>query len=443
MYEYDIFGVHASINYHWSITAVTCPTCNMSHVTCGSRDSKDATKQNDSATRRQVTCESEVSEVDMAAMTTLQSPVLLRSTLHSFFRQERHNLSQGPILLISSSPPEPVPVSVRVPGSVPVPLHGEVACTTSSSFETTIDTLIHKLRFHGQQQLGLPLFTTQISSAFCTSQDIETVLKLKQRTGASIIIGAGSGAAIDLAKAAASAAAAAHSGLSSSERLYLIPSTSAAVLASFTSTSLILDTKEETIFMKQCEQQQQQQQQREEDSTIVVVHDEDIPLVVHPHTQAACQAILLDAALHSPNNSDSDSNKSDTSNNHNMTLLETLMLTAENLSSGLGDQPRSIPLCLASSLIPPLFSSCHIFTFWASLVPALLAMKENDVDDRRQQQQQQQRLLYPALASLALEAQSVEHMLQHVRNNQFISSNVVHDVSEEVLAEVLTTSLNR
>ncbi|KAI2502161.1 hypothetical protein MHU86_12297 [Fragilaria crotonensis] len=104
---------------------------------------------------------------------------------------------------------------------------------------------------------------------------------------------------------------------------------------------------------------------------------------------------------------------------------------------------RSVQLWLASSLIPPLFSSTHIFTIWASLVPALImnhaasgrgpllsAMKDKDP------------AVYPALAALALEAQSVESMLQHIRNNQFTTRHV-HNVSDDVLIHLSATSLNR
>ena len=251
--------------------------------------------------------------------------------------------------------------------------------------------------------------------------DIENVQKLKQRTGASIIIGAGSGAAMDLAKASVET--------QHDEKLYLIPSTSAAVLASFTSISLVLDTKEEAIIMKV----------RQGDNAMVLVDEEDLPLVVHQHTQAACQAILLDAALRNDN---IDLSKA-------MTLIETLQYTAENLSTGLGDQTRSVPLCLASSLIPPLFSSTHIFTFWASLVPALmmnhsraLAAAGGGDGSVLSTMKGEDPTVYPALAALALEAQSVESMLQHIRNNQFTSRDV-HDVSDEVLIHLLATSLNR
>ena len=168
---------------------------------------------------------------------------------------------------------------------------------------------------------------------------------------------------------------------------------------------------------------------------MIVVDEKDLPIVVHPHTQAACRAILLDAALRNDN---IDLSKA-------TTLMETLQYTAENLSTGLGDQTRSVPLCLASSLIPPLFSSTHIFTFWASLVPALMMNHARALADGGtllSTMKDEDPKVYPALAALALEAQSVESMLQHIRNNQFTSRDV-HDVSDEVLIHVLASSLNR
>ena len=309
----------------------------------------------------------------------MMSKVVLKSSLQGFLRQERHNLSQSPILLVSS------------------------LAESSKVAEKTIDASLQKFKFYAQQALGLPLFATQITSAVCTDLDIANVEKLKHRTGASVVIGLGSGAAIDLAKATAG----------NNDALYLLPLTSAALLASHTSMSLVLDTKEETIFTKANHQE-----------GLIVLQDDD--LVVHPHTLPACRAILLDAALR---NSTVDLSKA-----MNTTLLETLQYTALQISTGLGDQPRSIPLCLASSLIPPIFSSCHIFTFWASLVPALHARLPGAMSLEGEKQ-------LPALASLALEAKSIDSLLQHIRDNQFVSR--AHDVPEHVITEVLATSLNR
>jgi hypothetical protein len=56
----------------------------------------------------------------------------------------------------------------------------------------------------------------------------------------------------------------------------------------------------------------------------------------------------------------------------------------------------------------------------------------------------QPHLVYPSLvvASVALEAASVESMVQHIRNNQFVFK--AHDVSDKVLVptQVLETRLN-
>ena len=313
---------------------------------------------------------------------TMSNRRVLQSTLQSFLRQERHNFL-SPILLISSLP------------------------ESSKVAEKSIDASLQKFQFYAQQEFGLPLICTQIPSAVCTKQDIDNVEKLKQRTGASVIIGMGSGAAIDLAKATCSAE---HE--ENGDQLYLIPSTSAALLAAHTDMSLVLDTTEETIFMKK----------RTGNAATIVVDDN---LVVHPHTLPACQAILLDAASRH-------GSTVDVSMSTNKTLLETIQYTADHLSTGLGDQPRSVPLCLASSLIPPVFSSTHFFTFWASLVPALLEAAELPIDLTAE---------HPSLASLALEAQSVDALLQHVRSNQFVSQ--AHDVNEDLLAEILASSLNR
>jgi hypothetical protein len=137
--------------------------------------------------------------------------------------------------------------------------------------------------------------------------------------------------------------------------------------------------------MKQCESQ------REEDATIVVVHDEDIPLVIHPHTHTS--GVSSDPSRYSTSQRQQPQRQRQVGcieqSQHNVTGNSNAHRRKSIVGSWRSTQKYpSLPGVITHSSVVFVMSHFHhIFTFWASLVPALLlAMKENDVlDDRRQQ----------------------------------------------------------
>jgi hypothetical protein len=333
----------------------------------------------------------------------MNRPSVIRSTLQDFLRQEKFLLSGSPILLVASSATAPA---------------------TRAQQDSTISTTIHQFQFYAKQQFGLPLVTTEIPSAFCSDKDIPLAQKIQKRIGASTIIGIGSGAAIDLAKCLAAE--------SQSSNLYLLPSTSAALWASYTPFSLVFDSTEETIVTNEHKLHQMNESYKH---TIIIQPQ----VAFHPHTLMACQSILLDAAQYDPSLLGLELS--------NLNLEEIVEYAAKCVSTGkdsINLQPRSIPLCLAMALIPPVFSSTNILSFYASLLPGIRATLDMAGTST----------LFPGetffatssneppkLASMALDALSVESLLQFVRDNQVVTKAL--DVDQDILAKVLAVSLNQ
>ena len=302
---------------------------------------------------------------------------LIRSNVRSFLQQHQADLRQAPILVVSSK--------------------------ASHTDVKQVQQLIEKFHFHAQQEFGLRIVQSEIQSAFPTLNDVETAQKLVQRTGVGSIIGIGSGAAIDLAKS-----------LSASSTCTLIPGTSASLLASHTTHSLLLDPNEETLIASK--------NSNERYSVLL-----DSESVVHSHQLAewGCQAVLEDAKYRGF------SVKTDSDN------IESLLIdTAQYIHFGdnISDHhPRSAPVALAQSLIPQVFASTNILEFWASLLAAqqeINGEEQPSLDDD-----------YPKLASLALEMQTVKDMWKHISSNQALTQS--WDLPKDILLKILESSLNR
>eukprot|EP00546_Thalassionema_frauenfeldii_P012255 CAMPEP_0178920472 /NCGR_PEP_ID=MMETSP0786-20121207/15025_1 /TAXON_ID=186022 /ORGANISM="Thalassionema frauenfeldii, Strain CCMP 1798" /LENGTH=315 /DNA_ID=CAMNT_0020594545 /DNA_START=78 /DNA_END=1025 /DNA_ORIENTATION=- len=291
-------------------------------------------------------------------------------TIQSFLQQEQSTLCQSPILVISSG-------------------------TKKSG-----TTFTQQVEFYGQQAMGLSMIPTiTIDSAYpIQQQHVPQILQLQQRTGATTLMGVGSGVAIDLAKSVSQ----------NFEQCYLVPATDAALFAASSHCSMLLDNQEETIVTKPVNITKDIT-----NTTIVTLEEEEI--VPHADTKAACQSILLDSESPSSNE------VLDSLLSKDATHWDWIQATAPHLQDGTtGSNRRSIPLALSCSLIPPMFSSAHVLTFWAALSPAAPSF----------------------LASLALEAHTVEKLMQYVRANQAAQPNVL-DAADDEIEMVLSTSLNR
>lgn len=289
-------------------------------------------------------------------------------TIQSFLQKEQSVLRQSPILVISSG-------------------------TKKSG-----TTFTQQVEFYGQQAMGLSMIpTVTIDSAYPIQQEhVPQILQLQQRTGASTLMGVGSGVAIDLAKSVSE----------NFEQCYLIPATDAALFAASSHCSMLWDNQEETIVTKQVDTT---------NTTIVTLEEEEI--VPHADTKAACHSILIDSESPSSNE------VLDSLLTKDATHWDWIQATAPHLLDGTtGSNRRSIPLTLSCSLIPPMFSSTHVLTFWAALSSSPAATS--------------------SLASLALEAHTVEKLMQYVRANQAAQPNVL-DATDDEIEMVLSTSLNR
>jgi hypothetical protein len=280
----------------------------------------------------------------MAAKSVL-NPAGIKS-LRQFLQSELPVLQQAPILLVTSEP-----------GADAVPL-------------TPVNDASRLVQFTLSQQLGLRTVPASISSAFPSTQDLESRLDMLRRTGASSIVAVGSGAAMDLAKALARDEKAAI------EQLILVPSTYGGAVASGTSHSLLLDTVEETLIPNPVGEHQPRC------PTIVAPLDSKYTASIGPssHVLYASLAIVFDAGLRKSGHPLLDGMVQDlyrfcvedpTQEISHEALLDLCYRSGSLLSYGLGSEDRSSPLALASSLIPPIFPHVHILTFWASLLPGL------------------------------------------------------------------------
>ncbi len=272
------------------------------------------------------------------------NPIGIKS-LRDLLQNELPNLRQSPILLISSEP----------------------AATSAS--HAPIHEASRLVQFTISQQLGLRTVPATITSAFPSLHDLESRRDLLRRTGAASIVAVGSGAAMDLAKALA------RDNKHEIEQVILVPSTYAAMVASGSSHSLLLDPTEETLVPSPGEQNR--------DMCPITVAPLELKYtaadtIESSHALHASLAIVLDACLR---------NCTDTRLNLMIEHLQTFngegrdvshddmmdlsYRTGNLISFGLGNDDRSAPLALAASLIPSIFPHVHILTFWASLVPGL------------------------------------------------------------------------
>ncbi|KAL7463591.1 hypothetical protein ACHAXS_003942 [Conticribra weissflogii] len=194
-------------------------------------------------------------------------------TLGTYIRQNWGRIRSSPCLLITSSPPPEVELTNRQP-----PNRSPDASASSTSSETNIQQSMHRHfndpRIHAFVQRNTQSLVNEfnlrsvpctISSAFPTSSAVREAISLAKRAGLKeavgrsggegVVIGIGSGPAIDLAKAVADTLFGSNiirsDGCNSGDggKLILAPSTLGALwAASSNSPSLLLDTTEEMLL---------------------------------------------------------------------------------------------------------------------------------------------------------------------------------------------------
>jgi hypothetical protein len=300
----------------------------------------------------------------------------------SFLQSELQALQQGPVLIISSEASVDHLTHRPTGGSKTdsQPRHERLLKPVADACQFVQFTL--------SQQLGLRTVPTTISSAFPTFPDLEQRFELLRRTGATSVVAVGSGAAIDLAKAL-------HAERSNSlERVILVPSTFGAVIASGSSHALFLDGIEETLVpMPKHQNDGNQTSLSDVGGGITVASLLDGKRYMESATDDlrdidllyGVSAILLDACYRDSQNpilpllvdsaidllSVARSSGQHPSDDMNIRMNHLLYQSGCLLSYGLGNEDRSIPLALGSSLIPRLFPELHPISFLAGLVPGL------------------------------------------------------------------------
>ena len=322
-------------------------------------------------------------------------------SLRSYLQSKLDVLRRAPILLISSE-----------------------AGASSSHLKSVADSC-QWVNFTLSKQFGMRTVPTTISSAFPTNDSLVQTLELMQRTGASSVVGVGSGAAMDLAKAV-QANLSNNNGLedqTNNTRLILVPTTYSGVIAAGASHSLFLDGDEETLVPLPLNHQQvlatpdgagtsatvvatldpQKYMEHLDDAKVdvllyavsAILLDAGSRKSTHPSLPILLQSTIDLISLRKNNNSDSEIS---TTNDQLLaamipSLTNLLYESAGLLSYGLSDgfleeDNRSITIALGSSLIPTLFPETHPISFIASLVPGLCHYYSQQQHQQHDQQQQ-------------------------------------------------------
>lgn len=281
----------------------------------------------------------------MASKKVLLPPGI--KSLRRFIQQNAGTLMRSPVLVVSSEP------------------------AYQESGLSSVDESCKLVQFTLAQQFGLRTVSSTVSSAFPTLQDVEQRIELVRRTGASSVVAVGSGAAMDLGKALASAI--------SLDQMILVPSTYGAVMASSSSHSLFLNPAEETLVPVPSLNSEPQTSDASK-KTIAPLDAKLIAPADNSYVLFASLVFLLDACHRKSDNPLLEETllliekylfeESDQALSHEdaMTLLHR---SGEISSFGLESENRSIPVAMASSLIPQIFPHVHILTFFASLLPGM------------------------------------------------------------------------
>ena len=261
--------------------------------------------------------------------------------------------------------------------------------------------------------------SASISSFFPTRQDVRDAQELVHLTGATAILGLGSGAAMDLVKALDTT-----SGGNTEQSIskILLPGTSTAVFAASTPFALILDLETQLLWT---------QENNSANHTSILQRDTIIP---SPFSDAACRSILLDYCYRQPPTRAVDTAAAQVALSVDP-IVEAPLTTAAHISTGLQPETlRSAPLALAASLVPQFFPRASLFSFWAALLPGL----SQTLFDRSITRHH-----LPPLAKLLTDDNtvSVETMLHQVQMNQFVGGGIP-DIAMEELEQILRVSLS-
>jgi hypothetical protein len=348
----------------------------------------------------------------------------------------------------------------------------------------------------------LPLFLYSITGpTYSKKKAIEESVTLAKRLGAQVVVGVGSGAAIDVAKSVATILTDEDS--SNDIDLILSPATLGGCLASTSEEPLLLSTEEEALLPLSSTSELWNESMHPVIPTILMDEKDfdttNDSLTLPPHFSCGVLAslvIALDAAFfatthncrHLPHGADyTDSiyktidhamealtphHGSDTSSRQRHAVSAALY--SGNILN-LGNryyQRRSAPISIASALLPPFFPHGNILTYIASMLPGLCATISEYRDSTVQSYDSNNYILLehaasrlteggnswkdtiewanristyhniPTMASLAEGAPATSTLLDRMESNQLLL-NVTDSEDIDYLGEILQRSLNR
>lgn len=396
-----------------------------------------------------------VSTAKTLARRTLTVPGI--ASFRNHVESKLASLRQAPILVISSEVPQQ-----DAPSSSSV--HNNSAVAESCKV----------VQFTLAQQFGLRTVLSGISSAVPLTSDLGSRLDLLRRTGAAHVVGVGSGAALDLAKAL-HVKGNHHNKNDDDLGLILVPATPGAVLVSGTSRSLLLDSTEETLVpypTTTTNESTSSTTTTHKDASVVVLPMDVTHKTDNDATLYAAIALILDACYrqsHHPQLSTmiqtaTDLLKAQQNINESektaMTASDLLFQSAGLISYGLDgtgrlEERRSIPIALGAATIPRLFPTTPMIDFVAGLVPGLCQLLKNSGQKEEGRMHLADQLLLESMGNnnhrppklKFLDAslkgfQASDMAISHLHDNQ-ATWNGLMDHPDQVLLHVLEHSLSK
>lgn len=326
-----------------------------------------------------------------------RSVVSGKSALRSHLRASLPNLRRSPCLVVSSSTPP------HLAGSPPQKVDQNL-----KAFTDGVDNFVNQANFVASKELGLRTVQGTVSSAYPTWRDVEICVELARRSGATSVLGVGAGSAIDLAKTVSSILSQQHE-----VELILAPATLGAAMASMNSQSLLLSQEEEALLPAEFASAASRDGSLFSVADATVALDGDAMAIpnLNESSPRGSAATVVDAAFASfaicvdaahglraddehiknlidvtlENSLAAASFSVDGANNDEFVLAKNHAISATvhagqllSLASGRSGHRRSIPIALASSLLPRYFPHGHIMTFFASMAPALCKTLSSD-----------------------------------------------------------------
>jgi hypothetical protein len=305
-----------------------------------------------------------------------------------------------------------------------------------------------------QQKLGFQAIVAHCSpNAFPTAQDIDNVMNLSQRVGAPVVGAVGTGNAMDVAKVAFSS----H-GLF--DELLLIPLTYGASIAATSSHALLYDAQENTLFPHPS-MDETSREDTARPTTIISLNDSTMfdTRTNKDSTLFALLAIVLDRMFQNG------TTECMSSYNEMIGIAEQILSCLEpaiddkqeqevvsnlchsvgrSLSYGFHSQnPRSIPLALAVSLIPAsnTFAQYSITTVLGSFVPAYIDLFRLQREDHHPDLIRVLERIPASMAPKIITNEPYDTLLSHIHSNQVQWNSCDYDGDDDVYRTLLKNHL--